>query len=282
MVASCPIDRYAAAGVWWSQGPPGCLRVEGLEGRPKAAEALRTLLAAQGRGGRVAVFLRNPAPSGRGYGTSSADILAVLAAVTRAQGARSDPACLTRLARRIEPTDGVAFPGVAVLDAGSGETVMSLPPPPPLPLLVLDPGGAVETVAFHRRRGAREGTGAAGAAVDEALAALVEGLRAGDPRLLGEAATASARAHQLVLEQPLLPVAWDIGRSLDAYGVVRAHTGTILGLLFPPDADRRKVTARVRSRLPAGVATFWTVVRGGGMEPAPAERGRHRWGAPVR
>lgn len=263
LVASCGVTRYATARV--RLRPAGGTAVLGLADRPKAARALAGFLGARGVCARVTVDLDNPAPRGRGYGTSTADVLAVLAAAARALGEEPDPAELTRWARGIEPSDGTAFPGVAVLDGASGEALWRLPPPPPLPLLVLDPGGEVDTERFHRRPDLARRYREAAPATAEALAALVAALEAGDPLELGRAATLSARAYQAVLEHPLLPLAWRLGRRFGTLGLVRAHTGTVLGLLFPPDAERRRILAALRDALP-GIALYWTSVRGGGLQ----------------
>jgi hypothetical protein len=131
-----------------------------------------------------------------------------------------------------------------------------------LAVVVLDPGGEVDTLAFNRldqrgtlRRLAPEHR--------RAFALLREGLDQRDWEALGEAVTLSACAHQAILPDPLLEMA--LAREVGALGVCRAHSGTLLGLLLDPvRADVPAVVDFVARRLPDGVnVAHYPLVDGG-------------------
>jgi uncharacterized protein involved in propanediol utilization len=64
-------------------------------------------------------------------------------------------------------------------------------------------------------------------------------VRSQDAALLARASTESARINQRYLPNPLFDLAVDVGRSAGALGLVVAHTGTALGLVFSVDAGWR-------------------------------------------
>lgn len=63
-------------------------------------------------------------------------------------------------------------------------------------------------------------------------------LWSGDRSLLAEAATWSAKRAQDYHFNPGVERALKTYKDIGAYGVVRAHTGTVAGYLFPPDVHR--------------------------------------------
>jgi L-threonine kinase len=100
-------------------------------------------------------------------------------------------------------------------------------------VVVLDPGGEVDTLAFNRRDH-REALRRLAPQHREAFALLREGLKRGDWRAIGAAATLSAHAHQAILPHPLLEPVLALAREVGALGVCRAHSGTLLGVLLDP------------------------------------------------
>ncbi|MBX6378176.1 MAG: hypothetical protein IRY95_06455, partial [Clostridia bacterium] len=190
-------------------------------------------------GGRpVRLILTNPLPAGKGFGTSTADIAAALAAVSAWSGAPLTAEEVAALAARVEPTDGSMLEGLVCFDHRSGRLLERLPPLPPLEVLALDTGGRVDSVAFNRREDLAAAERAKEPAVREALQVLRQALRAGDPEGVGAAATLSAFAHQVILPKPALASVWRVGHREGAVGVAVAHSGTLIGLLF--DARRRR------------------------------------------
>ena len=141
------------------------------------------------------------------------------------------------LALSIEPSDGVMIPGVTLFDYRRGKVAESLGLPPHMRVLVLEFTGSVHTQAFNavERAAAIEPQAARfGDAVDLIRA----GVQGGDPQLIGRGATLSTVAHQTVLPKPQLPGVLTLCREAGASGVNAAHSGTVLGLLFPDDAER--------------------------------------------
>jgi L-threonine kinase len=259
---SCPIDSYSIAEVRFQ--PWGGWTVP--EHAPKTRAALQAGLAYLGRtasGGYVR--LQTKLPRGRGYGSSTADIGATLYALGQAAGQRFVPSEVARLAVHVEPTDSSLFPGLALWDHRYGRVYEDLGTPPALMVVVLDPGGVVDTLAFNQLD-YREVLGRLAPQHCEAFACVREGLRQGNLEAIGAAATLSARVHQTILTNPLLEPTLALARDVRALGVCRAHSGTLLGLLLDPkDVDVPAITALAARRFAPAVTVFSRPLVSGGL-----------------
>lgn len=267
-LVSCPIQYYSVARVRLRAGPGWEVPCDA----PKSAAALHAGLAWLGetaRGGHLQLDAH--VPRGRGYGSSTADIGATLYALAQALGRSLTPAQVARLAVGVEPSDSSMFPGLALFAHRTGQVGQALGPAPGLSVLVIDPGGEVDTLAFNRldhqavlRR----------LAVEHRLAfdLLRQGLKERDWAALGQAATLSSRLHQAILFNPLLEPVLTLAREVGALGVCRAHSGSLLGLLLDPQhTDVVGARAFVARGVPAPVAvSLYAMVDGGpryGIDP---------------
>lgn len=264
-LVSCPIDMWTSADVelheepGWT-APAAC---------PKARQALQAGLDMLGRsrqGG--ALQITSPIPRGRGYGSSTADIIAALGALGTALGEPFAPPAVAQLAVAVEPSDSTMFPDLALFDHRRGTRYDDLGAAPPLAVIVIDPGGVVDTVAYNARDHTSALQRIAGAH-REAFAMLCDGLRRRDMYAIGAAATMSAQLHQCILHNPLLETALGIARATGALGVCRAHSGTILGLLLDPaNSDPPAVARYVAEHLGDGVTVLQHRLVGGGVRCA--------------
>ncbi len=265
---TCPIDRWGSAHFRPASRP---LHVRAFLGalprHPKVRLALGRYLNESGVAalpGRLE--LSSALPRGKGMGSSTADIVAALAATSAALKRPAGPDRLAGLALSVEPTDGTMFPGIAIFDHLHGRVRGSLGDPPPLEVLILDPGGRVNTDAFNRRPDIAEKNRTKEPAVREALALVMEGLRRSDPDAIGAAATLSARAHQAILHKEYLEPVAALAREVGAAGVCIAHSGVVVGILCNP------------SRTPAAAARPFLEQRlGRPLLPARVIGGGVRW-----
>jgi L-threonine kinase len=224
--------------------------------------ALRALVARRQLPATGEARLRSTVPPGKGLGSSTADVGAALFALAAAHGITLASEEAARIALTVEPTDGSLFPGIVAFDHREGRWFEALGDPPPVVIVLLDPGGTVDTVAYNavdrsavlRRNEPR---------TREALAMARAAMRAGDVALLGAAATLSAMTHQPVLPKPLLGPAIAAAREVGAAGVCVAHSGTAVGILLDARrADAEAARAWVTRRL-ACPARLVRLVSGG-------------------
>jgi len=260
-LVSCPIGRYSVAEVQSLQESGWTVPSDA----PKAVTALCAGLAHASRpeqGGQLRLF--SDLPRGRGYGSSTADVGATLYALGEALGQSFAPAEAAQLAVSVEPSDSTLFPGLTLFDHREGTFHEALGPAPPLVVVVLDPGGEVDTLAFNRldrsdalRRLAPRHR--------QAFDLLREGLKRSDIQAVGAAATMSAQAHQDILFNPLLEPVLALAPEVGAVGVCRAHSGTLLGILLDPvHADVQAVAAFITKHLADQAAVACYPLVGGG------------------
>jgi len=231
-LVTCPIELGSRVEVFEEFDAPDpfyCRRY------PKTAAALK-LLAARFGVATIPGFRRESSLiPGKGLGSSTADIAAALAAAARLWGLSLEPAKIAAIALTIEPTDGLMFEGLVLFDHLAGSFREELGPAPPLNLLVLDPGGDIDTIKFNRRKELAAMNRRKEPQVRQALKLVKDGLSHGDLEQLGRGATVSALANQELLPKPDLPQVLRWAEDLGAVGVNVAHSGTVMGLLLPPN-----------------------------------------------
>ena len=241
-LVTCPINQFSRATVTVSRGDGPADKVRGVDHLPKTRQAVTAALARMARclgvpGLFADVTIANPIPVGKGMGSSSADITAAVCATGKAAGFDLSPDAVAKIALAVEPTDGVMFPGIAMLDHRRGKIVDLLGSPPPMEVIVIDRGGQVDTLEFNRIDREEHWRSVADATT-EALELVREGIRHCDPELVGRGATISARAGRPEDSGPWVEQASDFAADIGAVGVNVAHSGTVVGILL--DARKRQ------------------------------------------
>lgn len=262
-LVTCPVDFFARATVTVTEKGTG---VESPADCPKSAAALRATLSHLGRdeiGARLE--LSSPIPRSKGLGSSSADVVATVAATGLALGADLSPQTIACIALSVEPSDGVMFPGIALLDHIKGSVVETLGPPPPMEIVALDFGGTVDTVEFNSvDRSAFWNS--IQAEVDEAIHLVKTGIQEQNPWTVGRGASISARASQGIMRKPKLPGVLEFAETVGAVGVNVGHSGTIIGVLLDARERRGKSVFRLaRQSFPEAEMVHHFRLLGGGV-----------------
>ncbi len=237
---SCPVENYVIATISPCEQkgimliPEDCLKAR--------AAAEKILADNQLQYGGFTIVLDDPLPRGRGYASSTADIISSSAVLGLSLGMDFSAEDLGRLACTIEPSHGLMFPYLGIFGVLSGKLHMEIGHCPRLPLLILDPE--------RGNRPARRKQGVAWKQLSElehttsqALELFRQGITSGDWRLLGEAAAVSSDAYQRIEPSELIEKAQGWANDIHAAGPLRAHTGSIAGLLFPCDEAAREAKA---------------------------------------
>ncbi|WP_294158855.1 GHMP kinase [uncultured Selenomonas sp.] len=260
-LVTCPIEMYTTVRV--------SDRIEGLHGLGrKSLRALELTLEFFGKESFPwGMELTSELPHGKGMASSSADIAAVAAATGLAFGRALTPQEILAIAVRIEPTDGVFFPSVVRMNQVTGTILEAYPAMPRFAIAVFDTGGTVDTVALHRSRssladGRRR-------AIAERPWCDVFPLLQQDAVAVARAATQSAAWQDDVLPKPQFLPFVDAAKRAGALGVCAAHSGTVLGALFPPELPEpavERAVACIRADVPALAFLCRTRLRPGGID----------------
>ena len=271
-LVSCPVDLFSAVSVEVTDEG----RIIAPSDAPKAARALRAALSFFGldRLG-VRLTIDSPIPRSKGMGSSTADVAGAIYALALALGRDIAPRDVARLALSIEPTNSSLFLNLALFDHRQGRISEDLGPPVPAEVMVLDCGGEVDTVAYNRVDRTRM-LRTLEPLASEALTLIREGQALGDIYLIGQGAIISARAHQKVLAKAPLESIISAAHEAGAAGVNVAHSGTVIGVLFPPDRPNKcLVAAHFQSLFPSMTVVGWHRLIGGGCHRVGAGTKAH-------
>lgn len=212
----------------------------------------------------------NPVPVSRGFATSTMDIAGVYAAGAASAGEELGAEELFALCAGIEPSDGIMFDGLALVDHLRGELIERLPAPPALRLVCFVPNETLDTADYHRDdalpRRYRDMAGEYAAAYGLLKRALLQGDAAG----VAQAATRSAELHQRIRPRPEWPALRAAAAAAGALGLAVAHSGTASALLFAPTdcagvAAATAHLAGICGDVPGGAVVENAVSTGGGV-----------------
>jgi L-threonine kinase len=156
------------------------------------------------------------------------------------------------------------FPELAIFAHRDGRWHEPLGSAPPLEVVIVDPGGEVDTVVFNRLDHARilERLAPTHARIFERLK---QAMKDRDWASLGAASSESAEAHQTILYSEWGSCVSRLARDVGALGVCRAHSGTIWGVLVDPArADTRAVEGYIAASVPDGVSVCRQRIVSGG------------------
>lgn len=244
-LVTCPIDLGAAVQV----------NREGTgfpEDFPKTAQGIRLAAEKVGLSITELGFERESVlPPGKGMGSSTADIAAAILATGLLGGYTLSPEEVAQLALQVEPSDGIMFPGLVLFDHREGKWLEELGEAPEINILVADPGGVVDTIAFNQYQDLDKINRKKEPQVKRALEYIREGLLKGDLAQIGRGATESALANQELLPKPDLSQMISWAKEVKALGVNVAHSGTVMGLLMPSDGYHpEEVKSFIQKRRP--------------------------------
>lgn len=207
---------------------------------------------------REQILCASQLPIGKGLASSSADLSAIALAFSLLQGKTLNPKDIGALCLQIEPTDASFYPGIVQFDYISGIVTRELGSMPSMQLLVFDTGGMIDTVSFNAQPDLAQKIKQKEGSITEAFALLVEGLQKNDPWRIGAAATMSAKANQSILYKSELETCIELSKELNSYGIIIAHSGTIVAFMFPTSMDLAEAKTEVLKKCPT-LAYFDTV-----------------------
>lgn len=225
---TCPIDVYSEVTVAaHDDGLP-------LSTGSKVMTAIdKTLQYLKITHGTFHVSVKSELPMGKGMASSSADISATCQSIALSVDKILTPDAIADIALSIEPTDGIFYPGVILFDHIKGYLRHSLGNATPMHIAIFDVGGEINTLHFNQRSDLKNLNRSKELQVRQAMNLIMIGLATQDVSLIGKGATISALANQSILFKPHLEEIINIALSRGAVGVNIAHSGTVVGVLFP-------------------------------------------------
>ncbi|HEU5109518.1 MAG TPA: hypothetical protein VFT95_13325 [Micromonosporaceae bacterium] len=263
-----PVDELCATStVSLEPEPEPCQHRVVPADRKRALTAAAELACALGLGNTpISVEIDSNIPVGRGCASSTADIMASVAAlVDAAHPDVPDPvvhALGSLVAKEIEWGDYVFSESIALCRQRTHTLVREYVTGMRWRIVGVEEGGSVDTAAFHRRQ--RESRRLA-QHYETLLARMDAALKASDFVTAAQISTESALMNQKALPKRNLALMRRIGDATGALGIAVAHTGTVIGLIYSAhqsDASLRIWEARQRLRREDLTSRVFTVREG--------------------
>ncbi|MFZ3101417.1 MAG: GHMP kinase [Desulfitobacteriaceae bacterium] len=235
-LVDCPIDRFSEVAVKLSPQLQNNLIWTIPAMKTKVARALKLLSQEKALHNlRGEVLISSGLPLSKGMASSTADIVAAVAATLLSLGETPTPEILAYWALRIEPSDSVMFPGITEMSHVYGSYHQVLGPTVPAQFLALDWGGEVDTIHFNARQDLSSHYRRYEKTIQKALSSIRQGVESADLELLAYGATISARCNQDINPKIMFENFHSWVRKQGGLGVLAAHSGSLLAGVFPPE-----------------------------------------------
>lgn len=229
-LVTCPINRFSYAMVDVQKSLPASY----ISLQPKAQMAIKqTMNYLQLKEMPLPIYMRSEIIQGKGMASSSADISAVALATALSANRELSMNDLTKISLSIEPSDATFYPEIVQFDYINGEICQPLGVCPPLKIAIFDEGGIIDTLAFNSRIDLATLISEKEGLIEEALTLFIKALKEHDIKKLGQAITISSFANQRILPKKYLYELHELGEYYHSLGTIIAHSGTIMGLIFP-------------------------------------------------
>ncbi|GAB6137035.1 GHMP family kinase ATP-binding protein [Halanaerobaculum tunisiense] len=250
LLISCPVDLYSYVTVMKDNSLSDIRINQQAEKTVLAIEKTLEYFNHQHIG--LQVNLQSDLLLGKGMASSTADITASIIATMIILGQEVDIELVKEIAISIEPTDSCFLSGIVAFNHLQAQHLSNLGQIKPLPLLIFDIGGEVDTLEFNAREDLTKLKLQKEKKVRQAYQLISRGLKTGDMRLVGQGATISSLANQSLLYKPQLEGLIKLARyEEDILGVNIAHSGTLVGVILASQEKSESVLAKIRNKLPS-------------------------------
>lgn len=227
---TCPIERFSYA----QSGEKPVDESFVTPWQEKACRAISETLSYIGETElKEPLYVKSDIVQGKGMASSSADITAAAYATALQFDRVLTMKELEQIALSIEPSDATFYKGIVAFDYLEGQFTKELGPCPPLTIVVFDEGGAVDTMHFNSRDDLQSMIADKEGIIEDSVNLFMEALAEQNLEKLGEAVTMSSFANQRILYKKDLYEFHEIGQNYGALGTIIAHSGTVMGLIFP-------------------------------------------------
>jgi len=216
----------------------------------KSYKVVRNILVDIGRHDDCFLEIVSDIPVGKGCSSSTADMVACIQSLATALSLALKPEYIGRMLTEIEPNDGLHYQGTSIYQHTTGELIARFDYVPPLRILGIDFGGMIDSVEFNKKKISWSD------AELEKYATLLEeakgALRDEDISSLCRIATESALLWQKVNPKDQLDNVMQFMSDSGGLGVVNAHSGTCLGILYRDDrGDLSEMLRSAKAEIPS-------------------------------
>lgn len=198
--------------------------------KQKSKNLARILLEELGYSASGILKIESELPKGKGLASSSADLVATARAIEKCLDIKIPISQLEKAMRKIEPSDGVMYPGVVSFFHVEVKLNGVLGNIPPITIVSIDEGGEVDTI--HLNKIPKPFTREECEEYQRLLDKITLAIKNKDLQTIGEVATRSAILNQKLRPKKYLDQVISICEEIGGLGVAVAHSGTYIGILL--------------------------------------------------
>lgn len=232
LLLSCPVNLFTSVMVFESFLPVHRNRY------PKCKKFMKNTLESWGYRrsyDHLDIKITSDIPIGKGFASSTADITALYLSLIKLFNREYDQQELIRNAIDIEPTDSIIFPQMTLFDYKNGDFQENLGSYIEFHVLAFEGQKIIDTVEFNKNVKSDL------ANIDDLIPNLKHAIREGSIEQLANISTESIFRNQYRLNYNILPIIKDIQNKTGGIGIIGAHSGDFLGIIYSENIMMKSV-----------------------------------------
>lgn len=232
ILVSCPINLYTKIKVFESIKPNYKFKHQ------KTLEFLRNILTSWGyeRYEKALDFnIISQIPKGKGFASSTADLCACYNALLKLFNRQFDEGELIKECIKIEPTDSILFKEMTLFDYKTGNFYEVLGSYLKFNILVFEGSNIINTIEFNKKALMPQNN------IEDLIPTLKVGVSDKDIKKIGAVSTESIIRNQHRLKYEFLKDIIDLSNKNGGLGLIGAHSGDCLGIIFEDEEKMNHV-----------------------------------------
>ncbi|BDR63669.1 GHMP family kinase ATP-binding protein [Clostridium tetani] len=226
ILCSCPINLYTKVRVYET------LEEKNINMHYKSYKFMLNILKEWGYDKyfhNLSIDIKSQVPRGKGFASSTADLAAVYNCLINIFQKQYNQKELIDNCIKIEPTDSIIFDELTLFDYRKGNYRESIGKCPQFNILVFEGDKVVNTVEFNNKPLPPLSN------IEDLVPTLKEGIKNKDINKIAYCSTESIVRNTNRLEYSILPIVLKIQKEIGAYGIIGAHSGDALGIIYEGD-----------------------------------------------
>ena len=172
------------------------------------------------------IDIQSKIPKGKGFASSTADLAAVYNCLIDLFKRPYNQKELIDNCVKIEPTDSIIFEELTLFDYKKGDYSEGIGKCPQFNILVFEGEKIVNTVEFNKKVLTPLSN------IEDLVPILKEGIKYKDINKIAYCSTESIVRNTKRLDYTILPIVLKIQREIGAWGIIGAHSGDALGIIY--------------------------------------------------
>lgn len=236
VLLSCPVNLFTKVRIFESKSPSNAIKYQ------KCFSFLHNMARAwnmEAYAANIDIDISSEIPRGKGFASSTADLCALYHSMLKLFNKKYNEEELIRECIRIEPTDSIVFKKATIFDYKDGKFYKEIGEYLEFHMIVFEGRNVVDTIEFNKKSLPAQKD------IQDICKVIESGIKKKDIKALAYAATESILRNQQRLKYDLLSEIVRIKNLTGGLGIIGAHSGDALGIIFD---DEEKLNRALKSK----------------------------------